>query len=207
MKMSRIAIATAVAVSALSAPAFAQSAGDWLLSVGVGYVVPKDDNGQLTSSDIDVSVGDSTQLTFTAEYFVWDNIGVELLAALPFTHDIELDGLGEVAETTQLPPTLSLQYHFPTGEQWTPFVGVGINYTTFWDTETKGALKGTDLKLDDSWGVALHAGVDLWLNERNGLRADVRWIDINTQAELNGDDIGDVEVDPWVFGFSYVHRF
>ena len=31
--------------------------------------------------------------------------------------------------------------------------------------------------------------------------------DIDTEATLNGAPLTDVEIDPWVFGVSYVHRF
>ena len=45
-----------------------------------------------------------------------DNIGLEVLAATPFSHDIDatgsIAGLGKIAEVKQLPPTVSLQYHF-----------------------------------------------------------------------------------------------
>ncbi len=88
-----------------------------------------------------------------------------------------------------------------------PFVGAGVNFTWITDVETKGALAGTDLDLDNSWGLALNAGVDYRVTERGSLRLNVRYIDIDADATLDGADIGTVEIDPWVFNAAYVHRF
>lgn len=207
--MSKTLLAATALVTCVSfaVPATAQSAGDWTLGFGIGYVMPKDDNGNLTANDVAVDVGDNARPIFTAEYFVMDNVGIELLAAVPFQHNVDLDGLGKVAEATHLPPTLSIQYHFQTGTPWVPFAGVGVNYTTFLDVETEGALDGLDLDLEDSWGVAVHAGVDYKFDDRNAVRADIYWADIDADAKLEGDDIGTVEIDPFIFGISYVRSF
>lgn len=210
--MTRTLIASGLAALLATAalPAFAQSAGDWTVGVGVGYVQPKSDNGDLTSNNLEVNVEDNTRPTVTVEYFVQDNLGIELLAAWPFTHDVKLEGLGKVAETTHLPPTVSLQYHFngtAGAGSVSPFVGIGVNFTSFFDTDTKGALKGSKLELDNSWGVAFHAGLDYRVTDAGSVRVDARYIDIDTEAKLNGQKIGTVEVDPWVFGLSYVHKF
>ncbi|MCA8884635.1 MAG: outer membrane beta-barrel protein [Rhodobacteraceae bacterium] len=210
MTKQLIAGGLAALLATVALPAFAQSAGDWTVGVGVGYVQPKSDNGKLTANNLEVDVDSSTRPTVTAEYFVRDNLGIELLASWPFTHDVDLEGLGKVAETTQLPPTLSLQYHFngmAGAGSISPFVGVGVNFTSFFDTDTKGALSGSKLELDNSWGFAAHAGVDYRITDNGSVRADVRYLDIDSEAKLDGAKIGTVEVDPWVFGLSYVHKF
>ncbi|MEM6376438.1 MAG: OmpW family outer membrane protein, partial [Pseudomonadota bacterium] len=135
-----------------------------------------------------------------------DNIGIELLASWPFEHDINLGG-NKVASTKHLPPTLSLQYYFTNSSDWTPFIGAGVNYTHFFDESTSGALTGANISLDDSFGIALHAGVDYRISARGSLRADLRWIDIDTDVKVNGTDIGEVSIDPIVYGLSYVIDF
>ena len=124
------------------------------------------------------------------------------MAAWPFDHDISLGG-SKIGSTKHLPPTVSVNYHIPTQTAFKPFVGIGVNYTTFWDTSSSLG----NLDLEDSWGVALHAGADYQITDAGALRFDVRWIDIDTEATLNGAPLTDVEIDPWVFGVSYVHRF
>lgn len=202
---TRTVFTTAFILACTAAPVLAQSAGDWTLGVGVGYVMPKDGNGTVAGAD--ASVGDNLQPTFTFEYFVRDNLGIELLAATPFKHNISLDGLGKVASTQHLPPTLSVQYHFANNSAWTPFLGAGVNYTRFFNTDSKGAIAGADVDLDDSWGLALHAGVDYKISDNGSVRMDLRWMDIDTDVELNGADVGTAKIDPVVFGMSYVHRF
>ena len=116
----------------------------------------------------------------------------------------------KVADTQQLPPVLSLQYHFngtAGAGSVSPFLGVGVNYTTFFNTDTTGMLAGTDLDLGDSWGAAFHAGVDYKASEKDIVRVDVRYIDIETEAELDGQKLDDVAINPWVFGMSYVRMF
>jgi outer membrane protein len=135
-----------------------------------------------------------------------DNVGIELLASWPFSHDIDSNGT-KIGSVKHLPPTLSLQYHFTNSSRITPFAGVGINYTYFFDDDAKGPIAGNNLSLDDSWGVALHAGLDFAVSEKGSLRADVRWIDIDSDVKLNGTNIGKAEIDPWVFNVAYVHKF
>ncbi|WP_285447696.1 OmpW family outer membrane protein [Xanthomonas sp. LMC-A-07] len=197
----------ALAAASVSAPALAQSKGDWLLGVGAHQVAPKSDNGSLAGGTLDVDVGTDIRPTITAEYFIADNWGIEVLAALPFEHDINIRGLGRVGSTKHLPPVVSLQYHFNSQGKVSPFVGAGINYTRFFSTETSGALAGNDLDLDASWGLAAHAGLDVKISDRGALRVDMRWIDIESDASLNGNRIGTVNIDPLVYGVAYVHRF
>lgn len=161
----------------------------------------------LADGTLPVRVDTDVKPTLTFEYFVRDNLGVEVIAAWPFEHDISIAGLGTVGSTKQLPPTVSLQYHFNTKGKVSPFLGAGVNYTTFFSEDTRGALAGSKLKLDDSWGLAAHAGVDFALNERSAIRIDARWIDIDTDVKLDGADLGTVNIDPIVYGAAYVMKF
>lgn len=212
--MKRIPVLLLAALSAaLALPAAAQSRGDWTLGIGVHDVDPKSGNGRLDATALGLGVlpptevGNSVRPTITAEYFVRDNLGIEVLAALPFRHDIDIRGVGTVGSSKQLPPVVSLQYHFANGSRVTPFVGVGVNYTAFFDEDTRGALAGTRLKLDDSWGLAAHAGLDFAVGERSALRVDARWIDIDTDVSVNGVDVGTANVDPLVYGLAWVMKF
>ncbi len=201
-------MATLAAASALvAAPAMAQSKGDWTLSAGVHQVAPKSNNGALAGGTLKVDVDSDIKPTITGEYFIADNLGIEILAALPFKHDIRIAGLGRVGSTKHLPPVVTLQYHFNSAGKVSPFLGAGINYTTFFSEETGGALAGSTLKLDDSWGLAAHAGLDFALSEKAALRVDLRWMDIDSKVKLDGQDLGTVNIDPLAYGLSYVVKF
>lgn len=212
MKLKSLVLATATALTMTTA--FAVPAGTWTLGAGVGFVDPKSDNGTVNAGGVDysVDVDDDTRPTITGEYFVADNVGIELLAALPFHHDITLtdnDGNKIDAKTQHLPPTLSLQYHFdgynmPMNIK--PFIGVGVNYTNFFK-ERIYLGNGNDLDIDDSFGAAGHVGVDFPFSPTDAFRIDARYIDLKPDVELNGQDIGEVDISPWVFGVSYVKSF
>mgnify|MGYP003585106102 FL=1 len=210
MNTLRIALAAVLALAAT--PALAQSAGTWTVGVGAHNVAPKSDNGTLTATplgNLKMDVGSNVRPTITGEYFLKDNLGVEVLAALPFQHDISVVGVGKVGSTKHLPPTVSLQYHFGQGKV-KPFVGVGLNYTTFFSTKSEGAIAGTNLDLSDSWGLAAHLGVDFKVGEKGAIRIDYRKIDIDTKVKLNGANLGTkntVNIDPSVYGIAYVFSF
>jgi outer membrane protein len=195
-----------LALGLSATPAFAQQAGEWTVSFGAHQVNPKSDNGSLANGSLDVEVGSDVKPTITAEYFVRDNLGVEILASWPFEHDVAIKGVGRVGSTKHLPPTVSLQYHFGSGVV-KPFVGAGVNFTTFMSEETTGALAGTELKLDNSFGVAAHAGIDFEVSQNGSIRVDARWIDIDTDVSVNGTKLGEVNIDPLVYGAAYVLKF
>ncbi|KRG48959.1 hypothetical protein ARC20_17185 [Stenotrophomonas panacihumi] len=202
-----LSCALAAAVAAVATPALAQSKGDWTLGVGVHQVNPKSDNGKLAGGTLAVDVDSDVKPTITGEYFIADNVGIEVLAALPFKHDINIDGLGRVGSTKHLPPVVSIQYHFNSKGKVSPFVGAGINYTTFFSEDATGALAGSKLKLEDSWGLAAHAGLDFKVADKSAIRVDLRWIDIDSKVKLDGEKIGTVNIDPLVYGVAYVHQF
>ena len=206
MKKTLIPIAIALALGA-AVPAFAQSKGDWTLGVGVHQVNPTSDNGALAGGTLPLEIDSDVKPTVTFEYFLRDNLGLEVLAALPFKHDIAVKGVGKVGETKHLPPTVSLQYHFNSKGKVSPLLGVGLNYTTFFSEDTTGALEGAKLKLDDSWGLAAHAGLDFKVSERSAVRVDVRWADIDTKVEVDGAKLGTANIDPLVYGVAYVLKF
>ncbi|MGI9232201.1 MAG: OmpW/AlkL family protein [Woeseiaceae bacterium] len=195
-------VAATVAVVVFSSAASAYEKGDWLVRVGVGNVDPKSNNGQIASVD------SGTALVFNGTYFFTPNLGFEILAATPFSHDINLAADGtKVGEAKHLPPTFSLQYHFDTESAFKPYVGAGLNYTLFIDEETTGALTGSSLKLDDSLGLATQLGADFDVSEKMYVNFDVRWMDINTDAELDGLPLEEVEIDPWVYSLTVGWKF
>ena len=204
---SLIVASLAAALSLAAAPAMAQSKGDWTVSAGVHQVAPKSNNGWLAGHTLKVDVDNDVKPTITGEYFIADNLGIEVLAALPFKHDININGLGRVGSTKQLPPVVTVQYHFNSKGKVSPFLGAGLNYTTFFSEDTKGALDGTKLELDDSWGLAAHVGMDIKVSERGAVRVDARWIDIDTDVKVDGAKLGTANIDPLVYGVAYVVKF
>jgi len=216
----KIVIAASVLAIAVAAPAQAQiQAGDVLVRARAIMVAPTEKSGPVLPAFPTGSVGVSNsvmpEVDFT--YMVTDHIGAELILATT-PHNITgrgaLSGLGKVADTWALPPTLTLQYHFAPKSHVRPYVGAGINYTTFYSAKATSALNNaigkTDVSLKDSFGYALQAGVDVDVGKNVFLNLDVKYIDIDTTARLKtGAAINRVAVslDPIVPAIGVGFRF
>ena len=185
-----------------SASVAAVEKGDWLVRFGVANVSPNDGSTGVVANDA-IGVDGNTQIFANVTYMFNDNVGFEVLAATPFSHDITLSG-SKIAETDQLPPTFSVQYHFKPKASIRPYVGAGINYTTFFNEKATATI--TSISLDDSIGLAVQAGVDVDITKDWFFNADVRYINIETTATTN---IGNIEVDinPLVFSLGIGTRF
>ena len=171
-------------------------------------VDPDSDNGTVPTLDVGIDVDSGASLVFNGTYFFTPNVAFEVLAALPFSHDVDLDGIGKVAEVKHLPPTFSLQYHFDTGNNFRPYVGAGLNWTIFFDEDTEGALAGTDLDLDDSFGFAAQVGADFDINDSMFVNFDFRYIDIGPEADVSPLGLEfDVDIDPFVYSLTMGWKF
>jgi outer membrane protein len=214
---------------ALAAPAaHAYQAGDMILRAGAITTAPNESSGDLKFDGNKVSgtkatLDSDTQLGLTFAYMLTDHIGLELLAATPFKHTVAVKGLGggldgKLADIKQLPPTLSLQYYpMEPNSRFQPYAGVGINYTLFFDEDLSSARKQqgfSNLKLQDSVGIAGQLGMDYLLTDNLLVNASVWYVDIDTKASVNGPTaLGysktkvNVDVDPWVYMVGLGYKF
>ena len=221
-----VAVGALGLATAITVPAAQAEQGDWLLKGGATMVSPK--SGNLKLGDLDVpdvglvtnaslEVKDATSFGFTITYMFTDNWAVELLAAAPFKHDIKLsfdlegDSLSaKIGETKHLPPTLSLQYHFMPDQMFSPYVGVGANWTIF-SSEKLDPDLGAKLSLSDSFGFAAQLGADINFSEQWFANIDVRYIQIETDAKITDDvgteKIGTVKINPMVYSIMLGYRF
>jgi outer membrane protein len=207
------AAVVAVGMSLTSLPVSAYEAGDFILRAGPAGVLPTGESETIgaIAPGAKVEADDAWSLGLSGTYMFTNNIGVGVLAAWPFEHDINAKGsissLDKVGETKQLPPTVTLQYHLETGNRFHPYIGAGVNYTHFFDEETSGALNGLDLDLKDSWGLAGEAGLDYDLGDDWLISGQVWYIDIDTRANLEGVGKFDVDIDPWVVMIGLGKKF
>ena len=207
------AIAMALGLSAL--PAAAYEAGDWVVRGRIINVNPNDDSGEIKANGMPlagtsgiVGVNDDTTLELDFTYMLDPHWGMELILA---TTKHKADAAGAtILDTRVLPPTLTLQYHFSPSSNIRPYAGVGLNYTHFYDEDAKNVPSSVKADLDDSWGLAAQAGVDVDINKDWFVNFDVKYIDISTTAKLSDgiDTIKvDVDIDPWVFGIGIGRTF
>lgn len=217
---------TAVMMTAISlgaaTPVMAYEAGDWLIRGRVINVNPNDDSGNLyiggiSSGTEGVKVDDDTVPELDITYMLSRNWGVELILGYSehtVTTHKSWSALGDVIDSKVLPPTLTLQYHFLPDASIRPYLGVGVNYTYFFDEEVAGSvldIPGAKVKLDSSWGLAAQAGVDIAINQDWFVNMDVKYIDIDTEAHFSGTPVGSAkitaDIDPLVWGIGIGRRF
>jgi outer membrane protein len=234
LKASVSGLALGVALASGSAMAYKQ--GDMVLRAGAALVEPQEDSSEIALNgtplsqtplaiDSSVGVGTNTQLGLTFTYMLSNDVGVELLAATPFSHDVTANLGGTVvkaAEVKHLPPTLSVQY-FPMGSDSAlqPYVGVGLNYTVFFDedvdaeldavTTSLGLGNATGLDLDDSFGIAFELGCDYAISDTLVLNASIWKVDIDTTATFKYADgskiTADVDIDPIAYMLGVGYKF
>lgn len=214
--MKKTLCGLAILSALASANVLAHQEGDIFVRAGLAAVVPNDSSDKILGSDEELDVDSNTQLGLTLGYMLTDHVSVELLAASPFSHDISTDlgGLGKIGETKHLPPTLMVQYYFmEPNADFRPYVGAGINYTTFFDEKfnSTGKTAGlSDLKLDDSWGLAANIGVDYKINDNWFANAAVWYANIETTAKYKAGGVNqstDVDINPWVFMIAGGYKF
>lgn len=237
-----LTLAVSLALAAASGQALAYEPGQWLVRAGAATVDPNassDDINLPTGLVAEADVDDDTQLSIIPVYMVDEKWGIELLLATPFEHTVDAKGKGAIAGTTvtagdikHLPPTLSIQWYPRGGEDgWQPYIGIGMNYTTFFDEEADSQLIGllgdltvdpngvavddANLDLDDSFGLAAQVGVDIPFAENWAFNAGVWYIDIETDATVTAKSQGvtvdkvqfDVDIDPWVYNIGIAYKF
>jgi len=214
IKKSVAAILAALGLTVIATPAISYEAGDIIVRGRIINVDPQDSSGKIsvngakTTSGVAVNSDTMPEVDFT--YMIDKNWGVELILAYT-DHDISttsggLSGLDNIISAKVLPPTLTLQYHFSPDSNIRPYVGAGINYTHFFDEKLTGPIKtlSDDIDLQDSWGLAAQAGVDIDIDDTWFVNLDVKYIDIDTTAHItDGADIRvNAEVDPIVWGIG-----
>ena len=183
-----------IAATLASTPlALAHEAGDWFVRGGIANVMPQESSDKVSGNEL--KLNSDMQIGITGTYMYTDNIGFELLAATPFTHEVKLGG-NKVAEVSHLPPSFMAQYYFGQPDsQFRPYLGAGLNYTVFFDEKGYGSLNGTKVSVDDSFGLALQAGVDFKIDQNWFANVSIWKIDIGTTVDTAVGKI-DLDVDP-----------
>ncbi|BAQ77175.1 MULTISPECIES: OmpW/AlkL family protein [Pseudomonas] len=232
--MHKSLLSASLIALAIAAPiANAHEAGDILVRAGAITVNPKADSGSVkvdrgpaegTNLGGKATMSSDTQLGLNFAYMLTNNIGIELLAATPFEHDVKLKDTslaaanGKLGTLKHLPPTLSVVYYpLDSKSVFQPYVGAGINYTWIYDEHvgSRANAAGFDnFRAKNSWGLAWQVGADYMLTDKLMLNAQVRYIDINTTAYVDNNSVApgtrakvNVDVDPMVYMVGLGYKF
>lgn len=230
MKFSKtlVSIAAIAAAFLTSSSAIATEKGDWLVRARLINIDPNVSSGNITDmagTPLDppagIDVDSAPTLDIDISYFFTDNFAVELLLAIPATHDVSgtgnLAGLGKIAEVTVLPPALIAQYHFMPNNNIRPYAGAGLGYIFFFDESTTSSLTNglgagsTGLDVDNTANFLVQAGVDFDINKNWFVNIDAKYFWINTTATIQADGANaakvDFDLDPLVLGIGGGYRF
>ena len=220
-KTDMIIAAAAIGCSIFAAAPAAAEEGDVIVRVRAINVIPNEDSGDILPAfpGEDVSVDNSIMPEIDITYMATDNVGFELIAATTKHSASGRTGttgsIGKLVSTWVLPPTLTAQYHFAPESKVRPYVGLGVNYTLFYEEDASNALEAavgaTRVSMSDSFGLAAQVGADIELSERLFLNIDVKYIDIDTTATLETTAAGTQKVkiglDPLVVGVGLGMKF
>jgi len=182
-----------------------------MLNVRASGVLTDADDAIRTAAGADtglkVKVGDDVMPTIGLSYFVTDHVAIEAIAGTT-KHEVKAVGPAtdvKVHETWVLPPVVSLQYHFAPQAVVSPYVGAGVNYMAFYSGEDKN---GFTVDIDDGFGYALQAGVDIAVKGRWSANVDVKKVFFETDASINGGALkSKVKLDPWVLSAGLGYKF
>jgi len=201
----------------LAGSAAAHEAGSVVVRAGAITVDANSSSRTQTAIDVGLKVKNNTQLGLTGTYMLTDNIGVELLAATPFSHKIyanvpalNLD-LGKTAIVKQLPPSLYAQYYFFKADSAVrPYLGAGLNYTRFYHAKSVNpAVTNLEVK-KHSFGPVANVGVDMKLTQNVYFNVSAWYTHIKTTAKfqaLGANHEVKLKLDPMVYFAGIAVKF
>ncbi|OOF43635.1 MULTISPECIES: OmpW/AlkL family protein [Rodentibacter] len=219
--MKKTALALGLTAALFTGMANAHQAGDVILRAGGVFVSANSESTTKTNTQINLEVGDNAQLGLTGTYMFTDNVGLELLAATPFSHKVKANvpalgaDLGNVVKVKQLPPSLYLQYYFLDKDAGSrPYLGVGLNYTRFFNAKSIDPLI-TDVNVKKhSFAPVVNAGIDIKLTDNLYLNTAMWYTRIKTTAKFKVPQVSGnyehevkLKLDPFVFFTGLAYRF
>ncbi len=205
-------------LSLLSAATFAPAAAqagetfDWFskenLQVRARMIaVNANGDGHIVGTSTETDVTSTYTPEIDISYFFTDHIAAELIAATS-KHVVKAGG-GDVGSAWILPPSVTLQYHFQPKEDFSPYVGAGLNYSMFYGDEDASGY--SDFDVDGGFGYVVQAGFDYWLNDNWGINFDVKYVELDVDVTVKSGvtplQAKDVDLDPIIAGVGVSYRF
>ncbi len=142
------------------------------------------------------------------EYFVTAHWSTEMALNLPRLHEFYLRGAGfagsngSVGDFRAMTDFLTLKYGFLPGGRVRPYVGVGLNVTTYY-----GIHAGPVTLSSATVGPAAQLGFDLRLTDRWFVNVDAKWAYARPAIEYGGGILERMRLDPMVYGIGIAYRF
>lgn len=224
MRKTAAALLALLGSVAVAQPALAAADGKLQIKVLGTAVLPDGKIEKVKKDLVGLPLGTQTRAndnvvpTVAIEYFFSPNVSIETICCLT-QHDVDgttgLPGAELVADAQLIPATFTLKYHPLPDGAIRPYIGAGPTYFLFIKDKPGAAARGlgaNGFKLDDAFGVALQAGVDVPVGD-NGMvvTLDAKKYFVSTDAHwyVNGAEVIRTEhkLDPWVLSAGVGFRF
>jgi outer membrane protein len=217
-------LALAASFIALAGGAQAQAAGDLTLRAGATTITPHTSSGDLSAPSLagtKVAVGSASQLSGGITWMYSDAFGIDLPLALPFKHELTGDGaiagVGKIGTVKALPITLLGQYRFLGAKAAArPYLGAGLTYARFFDTESTAALTAltggspsspTTLSVKSKLAPTAELGVGVALGGAWSLDLSYTKTLLKTRATLSTGQTIDIKLDPSSVSLGLAFRY
>ena len=194
----------AVAVLALScASSWAQSGEQpWLIRArALQLNWANEQNNGLDS--VNVTAQNLTIPEVDISYFINKNVAFELSLTYPQKVDLKVGGVG-AGSIKGLPPSLVAQYHFTDLGSFKPYVGFGVNYTSF---TNMNILNGAATINSSSTGGVGQGGFDYMIDRNWGLNFDVKYIQMKTDVFVGAASKGQLGLNPSAYSVGATYRY
>ncbi|MBB3119703.1 OmpW/AlkL family protein [Pseudoduganella violacea] len=211
-----------VALGAAST-ASAQSAGDWILKVGVNRITPKVESGNVSAPALPESKADvaaDTKPIFNITRMLTDNISAELDLGVPYKHDLlaagSIAGSGKLGTSEVLPPTALIQYRFfEPNARLRPYVGLGLTYAYFQKERGSAQLTallntggpGTTFSLKSKFAASFQIGASLRIDDRWGADIGIIKTKLKTTASFSTGQTMEARLDPLAVSLGVTYKF
>ena len=179
--------------------------GDWFIGAKVLNLAP--DVKSVVSIGGEAKIASDTVPEIDVRYFITDNLSLETMFG--FTeHKLSAVGtaLGDLdlGSTKVLPPTITLQYHFNSASRFSPYIGIGLNYTFFVDHDPGDAVA---ISYKSSFGTVLNLGFDYFIGEKNFFNIDIKKYAISADVIIDAGPAGTadaaVDINPLAVSVGY----
>jgi outer membrane protein len=213
MNTTPLTLLAAVALLAGAVPALAQ---DNAVMLGVTRYTTDSRSDGIQGIGVppgaDAKTGDATTIVLIYERALAPRVGAELVLGIPPRISARATGsvafLGDdVLSAKNVSPALIFKYYFADPDAtWRPYLGAGVNYTRFVSIRSTLA---EDVKMKDSFGWALQAGLGYAIDKRWGLFASVTRLDVKTDVVAVGSTVLTTTIDfrPVTYNLGAYYRF
>ncbi|WP_342331656.1 OmpW family outer membrane protein [Pedobacter sp. FW305-3-2-15-E-R2A2] len=229
--MKKLIVSMALMMAGLYAyPQSSQTGEQWRVRLRGVAVIPQESASiGVIGGDAKISNSFIPELDFT--YFFNKHFAAELILGTTrhkvSTVGSDLSAIGaassakvDLGKVWLLPPTLTLQYHYPVGK-FNPYLGAGVNYTIFYSADEGPVVKG--IKYKDKFAFAAQAGFDYDISKRLFINVDLKKIFLSTTATVDASNLtpsgspqlapvlsnieADVKIRPWLLGVGIGCKF